>query len=146
MSWDRLTDTPFFPYGIWVPNLLGVNILVSLKKNVLNSQNWKPLFGHSLLFQNGHPVYPHLKMAWNIFWTRILQLNYILRFAWNISWSFYLHFTRMSNFTMGTILGKGFAQALMHTSQHLCLWHSCCDLYALVLVQNPFPRLSPWWN
>ena len=37
---DRLTDTPFFPYGIWVPNLLGVNILVSLKKNALNSQNW----------------------------------------------------------------------------------------------------------
>ena len=27
----------------------------------------------------------------------------------------------MSNFAMGTILGKGFAQALVHTSQHLCL-------------------------
>ena len=53
---------------------------------------------------------------------------------------------RECNFAMGTILGKGFAQALVHTSQHLCLRHSCCDLYALVLVQNPFPRLSPWRN
>ena len=47
---------------------------------------------------------------------------------------------RECNFAMGTILGKGFAQALVHTSQHLCLRYSCCDLYALVLVQNPFPR------
>ena len=51
---------------------------------------------------------------------------------------------RDCNFAMGTILGKGFAQALVHTSQCLCLRHSCCDLYALVVVQNPFPRLSPW--
>ena len=28
---------------------------------------------------------------------------------------------RECNFAMGTILGKGFAQALVHTSQHLCL-------------------------
>ena len=55
---------------------------------------------------------------------------------------FFINVTiRECNFTMGTISGIGFAQALVHTSQHLC-----CDLYALVLVQNPFPRLSPWWN
>ena len=24
--------------------------------------------------------------------------------------------------------------------------HSCYELYALVLVENPFPRLSPWQN
>ena len=24
------------------------------------------------------------------------------------------------------------------------LRHSCYELYALVLVENPFPRLSPW--
>ena len=53
---------------------------------------------------------------------------------------------RECNFTMETILEKGFAQALAHTSQHLCFRHSCCDLYALVLVQNPLPRSSPWQN
>jgi hypothetical protein len=33
----------------------------------------------------------------------------------------------MSNFAMGTFLGKGFAQALVHTSQHLCktLFQDC---------------------
>ena len=60
---------------------------------------------------------------------------------------FFINVTiRECNFAMGTILGKGFAQALVHTSQHLCLRHLCCDLYALVLVLNPFPRLSPWRN
>ena len=35
---------------------------------------------------------------------------------------FFINVTiRECNFAMGTILGKGFAQALVHTSQHLCL-------------------------
>ena len=57
---------------------------------------------------------------------------------------FFINVTnRDCNFTIGTILGKDFAQALVHTSQHLCLQHSCCDLHALVLVQKPFPKIVP---
>ena len=64
----------------------------------------------------------------------------MMQFDKFLSRIFFINVTiRECNFAMGTILGKGFAQALVHTSQHLCLQHSCCDLYALVLVQNPFP-------
>jgi hypothetical protein len=38
--------------------------------------------------------------------------------------------SRECNFAMGIILGKVFPQAL---------WHSCYELYALVLVENPLP-------
>ena len=43
---------------------------------------------------------------------------------------------RECNFAMGAILAKGFAQALVHTSQHLCLRHSCCDLHGEVAFSN----------
>ena len=50
----------------------------------------------------------------------------------------------MSNFTMGTILGKGFAQAQVHTNHSTSAEGTSAVMYARVLVQNPFPRLSPW--
>ena len=46
-----------------------------------------------------------------------------------------------SNFAMGTILGKGFAQAQVPKARVLP------TVYARVLEQNPFPKLlSPWQN
>ena len=51
---------------------------------------------------------------------------------------------RLSNFTMGTILGKGFAQAQVHTNHSASAEGTSAVMYARVLVQNPFPRLSPW--
>ena len=39
--------------------------------------------------------------------------------------------TRECNFTMGTILGKGFAQALVHTVNSTCAW------------AKPFPKIVP---
>ena len=57
--------------------------------------------------------------------------------------------SRECNFAMGTILGKDFPQALVRTVQSTCAFgrrHKCSELYAQVLVENPFPRLSPWQN
>ena len=50
----------------------------------------------------------------------------------------------MSNFAMGTILGKSFAQAQVHTNHSTSAEGTSAVMYARVLVQNPFPRLSPW--
>ena len=51
---------------------------------------------------------------------------------------------QMSNFTMGTISGMGFAQAQVHTNHSTSAEGTSAVMYARVLVQNPFPRLSPW--
>ena len=46
----------------------------------------------------------------------------MMQFDKFLSRIFFINVTiRECNFAMGTILGKGFAQALVHTSQHLCL-------------------------
>ena len=47
---------------------------------------------------------------------------------------------RECNFTIETNFGKDSAQALMPSALVLN------ELYALVLVENPFPKLSPWRN
>ena len=47
----------------------------------------------------------------------------MMQFDKFLSRIFFINVTiRECNFAMGTILGKGFAQALVHTSQHLCLY------------------------
>ena len=42
----------------------------------------------------------------------------------------------MSNFAMGTILGKDFVQAQVHTL------HSCCDV-SMSACAKPFPEVVP---
>ena len=46
---------------------------------------------------------------------------------------------KMFNFAMGTILGKDFAQARVHTNHSTCAFGTRAVMYAQVLVQNPFP-------
>ena len=49
----------------------------------------------------------------------------------------------MSNFTMGTILGKGLAQAQVHTNHGMMAEGKSTVMYARVLVQKPFRKLFP---
>ena len=44
---------------------------------------------------------------------------------------------------MGTILGKGFAQAQVHTNNSMSAEGTSAMMYARVLVQNPFPKSVP---
>ena len=67
--------------------------------------------------------------------------GYLFHLQWN---EFIFERSWMSNFTMGTILGKGFAQAQVHTNHSTSAEGTSAVMYARVLVQNPFPRLSPW--
>ena len=53
-------------------------------------------------------------------------------------------FGAMSNFAMGTILGKGFAQAQVHTNHSMSAEGTSAVMNLRVVVQNPFPRLTPW--
>ena len=103
-----------------------------------------------------------------------------MRFIVDRRSDFVLYGSYMSNFAMGTILGKGFPQAQVHTVHstsaesppivditycnllvenatspwgqswerifHKPLVHTVHSTRALVLVENLFPRLSPWRN
>ena len=44
---------------------------------------------------------------------------------------------------MGTILGKGFAQAQVHTNNSMSAEGTSAMMYARVLVQNPLPKSVP---
>ena len=56
---------------------------------------------------------------------------------------FFINVTiRECNFAMGTILGKGLAQAQVHTNHSTSAEGISAVMYARVLVQNSFPRLS----
>ena len=60
---------------------------------------------------------------------------------------FFINVTiRECNFTMGTMLGKGFAQAQVHANHSTSAEGTSAVMYALLLVQNPFPILFPWRN